>query len=95
MRKHNLWVILKVVKQRSSKDIFVEFITKSFEEKNTIQEKNVLSYTFINLGDSICYVNNLPIEPIRIGAGLNSNWKFTFPTNENEFDLTKYSFYFA
>jgi len=89
-----LWVIMKVEKQRSTKDVFVEFITKSFEEKNTIQEKNVLEYTFINYGDSNCYINNFPLEPIRIGAGVQSNYKHTFKTNENEFDLTKYSFWF-
>jgi hypothetical protein len=94
-RKINeLWVIMKTVKNRDNKDTFVEFITKCYTEKGYFMEKNVLEYTVVNMGETICFVNNLPIEPIRIAPGVESHYKHRFQTNDHEFDYTKYSFYF-
>lgn len=92
--KHELWVIMKTHKTTTKGFTVVEFITKSFEAKGYIQEKNVLEYTFINYSDVICFVNNFPLLPINIAPGVNTNYKHRFQTNDKEVDNTKYSFYF-
>lgn len=89
-----LWVIMKIVKNRDSKDTFVEFITKCYTEKASIQEKNVLEYIFINKGDVVCYVNNFPLDPQNIAPGVNTYYHHRFETSGHEFDYTKYSIYF-
>lgn len=94
MRRKIIYVISYILKQRSNKDSFVEVHCVTYEDNEYIQEKNCLRYEFINLGDVPVYVNNLLLEPIRIGAGLNSFYRWESQVKQGEFDVTKYYIHF-
>lgn len=87
---NRLQVTYKQAKNRDSRDTRIEWLCTTFEENNYIQEKNVLQYEFINLGDKNVYVNNVLIEPVRIAPGVQSFYKWSPPMQQNEFDVTKY-----
>lgn len=72
--------------------VFNATIYNGSERSHTISDTNVVEYEFVNLGTTICYINDIPLYPVASGKQFH---RIKLHCSFNEMDATIYKYRFV